>query len=137
MPNVLHYENLRLYLRIGLKWKKINTSHISIQSITLVKDICWIQHTKNNRSRKNGDKYGKALYKLMSNVAYHKTMENLRNRIAWKLVSNKKYYAKWTSKPSYMLQKLFDNDLVAIRKNKVILTLNKPAYVGMYILELM
>ena len=36
-----------------------------------------------------------------------------------------------------MLQELFDNDLVAIRKNKVILTLNKPAYVGMYILELM
>ena len=73
----------------------------------------------------------------MSNVAYHKTMENLRNRIAWKLVSNKRYYAKCTSKPSYMPQKLFDNNLVAIRKNKVILILNKPAYVGMYILELM
>ena len=30
-----------------------------------------------------------------------------------------------------MSQKLFDNDLVAIRKNQVTLTLNKPAYVGM------
>ena len=27
--------------------------------------------------------------------------------------------------------KIFDNDLVAIRKNKVTLTLSKPVYVGM------
>ena len=31
---------------------------------------------------------------------------------------------------------MFDNDLVAIRKSKVILTLNKPAYIGMCILKL-
>ena len=35
-----------------------------------------------------------------------------------------------------MSQKVFDNDLVAIRKNKSTLTLNKPAYVGMYLLDL-
>ena len=33
---VLHYENLQLYLRQRLKLKK-NTSHITIQSITMVK----------------------------------------------------------------------------------------------------
>ena len=32
--------------------------------------------------------------------------------------------------------KIFDNDLVAIRKNKVTLTLNKPAYIWMCSLEL-
>ena len=35
-----------------------------------------------------------------------------------------------------MSHKIFDNDLVAISKNKVTLTLNKPAYIGMCILEL-
>ena len=35
-----------------------------------------------------------------------------------------------------MSRKIFDNDLVAIRKNKVTLTLNKTAYIGMYILKL-
>ena len=55
-----------------------------------------------------------------------KTMENVRNRIDVKLVSNKKDYLKWASKPSYMPHKIFDKDLVAIRKNKVTLTLNKP-----------
>ena len=34
-----------------------------------------------------------------------------------------------------MSHKIFDNDLVAIRKNIVTLTLNKPAYIGMCILE--
>ena len=35
-----------------------------------------------------------------------------------------------------MSQKIFDNDLVADCKNKVTLTLNKPAYVGLCILKL-
>ena len=59
-------------------------------------------------------------------------MKKLRNRIDVLLVSNKKYYLKWTSKPSYMSH----NDLIVIRKNKVALKLNKSAYIGMCILEL-
>ena len=72
----------------------------------------------------------------MNNYVYGKIMENLRNRIGVKLVSNNKDYLKWTSKPSYLSHKILDNDLVAIRKNKVALTLKKPAYIGMCILEL-
>ena len=43
---------------------------------------------------------------------------------------------KWAAKPSYMSHKIFHNDLVAISKIKVTLTLKKPAYIGMCILEL-
>ena len=74
---------------------------------------------KKNRSIKNGDKDRKALYKSMSIVEYRKLMENLRNTIDLKLVSNKKDYLKWTSKPSYMPHKIFDIDLIEIRKNKI------------------
>ena len=93
-------------------------------------------HKKRIEAEKNGGKDGKELYKLMSNAVYGKTMENLRNKIDVKLVSNKKYYLKWTSKPSYMSHKVFGNNLVAIRKNKLTLTLSKPACTGMCILEL-
>ena len=72
----------------------------------------------------------------MNNAAYGTAIEDLRNRIKVKLVSNKKYYLKWASKPSYMSHKIFDNDLFTIRKNKVAITFNKLAYIGMYILEL-
>ena len=71
----------------------------------------------------------------MNNAVYGKTMENARNKIDVRLVSNKQGYLKWTPKPNYMSRKIFDNDLVEICKNKVTLMLNKSAYIGMCILE--
>ena len=100
MPNfsdkekyVLHYENLELYLRLGLGIVE-NTSHIKTQSIAMAKTICWIQHRKKYRSRKKEYKDIKALYKLIIHVVYDKTMENVGNRIDAKLVSNKKGYLR-------------------------------------------
>ena len=39
-------------------------------------------------------------------------------------------------KTKLYLQKMFDNNLVAICKSKIALKLNKPAYTGMRVLEL-
>ena len=77
-------------------------------------------------AEKNGDKDAKALYKLMNNAVYSKTMERLTKRIDVTLVNNEKDYLKFTSKPSYMSNKIFDNNLVAIRKSKILLKLHKP-----------
>ena len=63
-------------------------------------------HKKRIEAENNGDKDEKTLYKLMNNFLYGKTMENLRNRIDGGLVSNKKDYLKWTSKPSYVTQNI-------------------------------
>ena len=71
----------------------------------------------------------------MNNDVCRKTMENVINGIVVKLVHDENYM-KWTSKPGYMSQNIFDKNLVAVRKSKVTLTLNKPAYVGMCILDL-
>ena len=65
-----------------------------------------------------------------------KAMENFRKKIDVRLVNNEKDCLKCTSKPSYMSHLKFDNNLVAIRKSKIALKLNKPAYTGMCILEL-
>ena len=45
-------------------------------------------------------------------------MENLRNKIDIKLVNNEKDYLKCTSKPCYIIDKIFHNNLVAICKSK-------------------
>ena len=49
---------------------------------------------KKDQKQKKGDKDGKA---LKDNAVYGKTMENLRNRVDVKPVSNKKDYLKWKS----------------------------------------
>ena len=48
---VIHYEKLKLYVRLRLKLKN-DMSHIRIQSISMAKTIFSIQHTKKNRSSK-------------------------------------------------------------------------------------
>ena len=68
-------------------------------------------------------KLNKPAYTGMCILEYGKTMENLRNRIHVKLVNK-------------MSHKIFDNNLVMIRKGNLVLKLNKPAYIGMCILEL-
>ena len=62
-------------------------------------------------------------------------MENVRNRIDVRLNTNAKDYKKLVSRSSFVSQKIFNKDLVAIRKIKEILTFNKLAYVGMYKLD--
>ena len=128
------FTTLQLYLRLGLKLKKIHRT-LEFNQFQWLEQYAEFNTQKRTKPGKNWGKDGKALYKLINNAVHGKTVGNLRNGINVKLVSNKKDYLKWTSKPSCMWQKIFDNDLVAIRKNKITLTLNIHAYIRMYILE--
>ena len=58
-------------------------------------------------------KVGKALCKFMN-----KTMENMKSRADVRLVNSKKDYLKWTSKPGFETQNIFDNDSGANHKIK-------------------
>ena len=87
------------------------------------------------KAEKIGSKDGKALYKLINIAVYGKSMESIRNIFDAKFVISKKDYLKWTSKPSYMSHKIFENDLFVISESKVALTLNKLAYIRMCILK--
>ena len=84
----------------------------------MAKTIGQIYDKKNRNRNRNDGKPGEALYKLINNAVYGKTMENLKKQNV-RLVSNEKDYLKWTSKSSYLSQKIFDNDLVEIRKSKL------------------
>ena len=63
-------------------------------------------------------------------------MENLQKRVDVRLVTNVKKLDKLTSKPTYVSSKVFNENLMAVHKVKEMLTLNRPAYVGMCILDL-
>ena len=63
-------------------------------------------------------------------------MENIRNRVDIRLVTNKKDAKKLISKPNYHHRTIFCENLVAIHMKKTQLVFNKPVYLGMSILDL-
>ena len=72
----------------------------------------------------------------MINSVFGKTMENLRKRVSVNLVNNGRDYLNYVSRPTFVSQKIFDRNFVAIHRIKTVLLLNKPIYVGFSILEL-
>ena len=52
------------------------------------------------------------------------------------MINNAKDYVKCISKPSFVSQKIFSKNVVAIHEVKQVLTLNEPIYVGFSILDL-
>ena len=63
-------------------------------------------------------------------------MENLRKRIIFKIVNNEKDYLKHVSKSNFISIKIFDKNYAAIHEIKPVLTLDKPNYAGLSVLEL-
>ena len=129
---VLHYRNLQLYTDLGLKVTKIHRVLEFNQSPWLKQYIDF--NTQKRTNAKNS--FEKDFFKLMSNSIFGKTMENIRKRVDVRLVTDEKKLLKMASKPTYVSSKIFNKDLVALHKIKETLTLNRPAYVGMCILDL-
>ena len=129
---VLHYRNLQLYVDLGLKIKKVHRVLEFNQSPWLKQYIDF--NTQKRTQAKNS--FEKDFFKLMNNSVFGKTMENIRKRVDVRLVTDEKKLLKMASKPTYVSSKIFNENLVAVHKIKETLTLNRPAYVGMCILDL-
>ena len=63
-------------------------------------------------------------------------MENIKKRVDVRLATDQKKLSKLVSKPTYVNSKIFNENLVAVHKIKETLTLDKPTYLGMCILDL-
>ena len=129
---VLHYRNLQLYLDLSLKIKKVHRVLKFDQSPWLKQYIDF--NTEKRKHAKNS--FEKDFFKLMNNSVFGKTMENLCKRVDVRLVTDEKKLDKLTSKPTFISSKIFNENLMAVHKVKETLTLNRPAYVGMCILDL-
>ena len=129
---VIHYKNLIQCLRLGMKLKKIHRGIKFIESAFLKS---YINKNTNLRTQAKNN-FEKDFFKLMNNSVFGKTMENIRNRVNVKLVNTGEQFKKLTAKPNYESRKIFNENLVSVHMKKTSLTMNKPVYLGMSILEL-
>ena len=129
---VVHYKTLMQYLSLGMKLKKIHRGIKFIESAFLKPYID--KNTKLRAQAKND--FEKDFFKLMNNSVFGKTMENIRNRVNVKLVNTGEQFKKLTAKPNYESRKIFNENLVSVHMKKTSLTMNKPVYLGMSILDL-
>ena len=129
---ILHYENLKQYLSLGLKLTRINRGIKFKESQWLKKYIAL--NTDLRTVAKN--EFEKDFFKLMNNSVLGKTLENIRNRVDIKLVNNREKAEKLSAKPNFNHCNIFSEDLVAIHMKKTKLVFNKPVYLGMCILDL-
>ena len=128
----IHYENLKQYLDLGLVLSKIQSGIKFEESRWLEKYIAL-----NTRLRAAADnEFEKDVFKLMNNFVFGKTMENIRNRVDIKLVTDRNQAEKLTSKPNFDHCTIFDENLIAVHIKNTKLYFDKPVYVRMCILDL-
>ena len=129
---VVHYKTLMQYLNLGMELKKI---HRGIKFIECDFLKPYINMNTNLRTQAKNN-FEKDFFKLMNNSVFGKTMENIRNRVNIKLVNAGEQFKKLASKPNYESRKIFNENLVSVHMKKTSLTMNKPVYLGMSILDL-
>lgn len=78
----------------------------------------------------------KNMFKLMNNAAYGKTMENIRKRMQFEIVTSKKRFKKTVSKPNAKSFIRFNETMVGVELTKTSVELNKPIYTGACVLDL-
>ena len=80
--------------------------------------------------------FEKDFFKLMNNVVFGKTMENIRKHRDIKLVTTDKRKNKLVSEPNYHTMNYISEDLSITEMNKTKVKMNKPIYLGLSILEI-
>ena len=110
-----------------------------VHKILKFKQSNWLKEYVEFNTKKrqeSTDEFNKKFLKLVINCVYGKSMENIRKRINVRLINDSKKYLKCVSKPNFIPPKIFDKNFVTVHQIKTVLTLNKPIYLGFWILEL-
>ncbi|XP_031789072.1 uncharacterized protein LOC116418032 [Nasonia vitripennis] len=132
---VIHYRALKQVLDNGLRLKKVHR-------ILSFEQRAWLKpyvefNTEKRKQAKN--EFEKLFYKLLINAVYGKCIERERKRVDVRLVN--KFTGRYGAEarialPNFHSCAIFDENLVAIQLKRTSITIKKPIYVGLSILDL-
>ena len=129
---VVHYRNLKFYLKQGMVITKIHRVLTFKQSPWLKS---FIDFNTKMRAVATSD-FAKDFFKLMNNSVFGKTQENLRNRINVEVITKKEIALKRVCKPTFKRSQALREDLVVVQTAITNLKLCKPIYIGFSVLDL-
>lgn len=129
---IVHYVNLKQALQLGVKITKIHR-------VLKFKQKKWLApyievNSMMRASAKNT--FESDFYKLMNNSCFGKFMENVRNRIDLKIVTNEKSLFRQVNKPNFKDRIIFAENVTAVQLDKERIIFDKPLYVGFAVLDL-
>ena len=129
---VIHIRALDQALKHGLVLERIHKA-ITFKQSAWMKE--YIDFNTKLRTAATND-FEKDFYKLMNNLVFGETMENVRKHRSIKLVTNREAYLKVVKKPNFKSGTLFGANLMGCEMGKIKVVMNKPVYLGQAILDL-
>jgi len=129
---IIHFENLKFYLSLGMTLKAVHQILEFRQSPWLAK---YIEFNTELRKRANND-FDRELTKLFNNSMYGKCLECLRDRLNVSFAQNERQAKRLVAKPQFQEFKIFSEDLVAVHCLQPKVLLNRPICAGFAVLEL-
>ena len=129
---VIHIQALNQALQHGLRLDRIHRV-IEFDQLPWLKT--YIDFNTQLRTAATND-FEKDFFKLMNNLVFGKTMENIRKHRNIKLVTTKEKYLRTVMKPNFKSGVLFGENLMGCEIGKIKVVMNKPVYLSQVILDL-
>ena len=127
----VHYAVLKFYLAMGLTLDKVHRV-IKYKQKAWLKE--YIDFNSKHRALSQND-FDKDYYKLKNNALFGKTMEDVRKRINYKLVTDDYKVDKLARSPLFYDRDIITEDITGVHMLKAKVTLNKPVFVGQAVLD--
>ena len=128
---ILHFKNLKLYLKLGMKLLRVHRvlRFTQQQFIKPFIEKCTVERQKAKT------KFEQDQFKKVANSTYGKTIQNVRNYSIVKLHNNKKTLCKAIAHHTFKNFVILDTNLVQTNHFTPVVIHDKPISVGMTILE--
>ena len=129
---VIHFKTLKLYIELGLEISKIHRV-LKFKQENFFKSYIEL-NTKLRQESKND--FDIALYKLLNNSLFGKTIQDNRKHLNVKIALNENQCRKWIKQPIFEQFHILNENTTLMKLKKSSVKLDKPIYIGFSILDL-
>ena len=128
---VCHYSILKFYLGMGMRLVRVRSA-IRFRQKRFVES--YIQYNSSRRALAR-NAFEKDYYKLKNNSFFGKTMEDVRHRIDYRLLTRWDQVERLSSSPLFVDIDIFSESVVGVHMFKSKVVLDKPIFIGQAVLD--